>query len=297
MSLFKETFEPMLLTEEKEIFNSKDYIYEIKFDGMRALLFVSPKTFKILNRHKREITYLFPELENIKKLVTKPTIFDGEIVSFQNKVPSFQKLQKRIHLKGKEKIKSARENNPIIFICFDILFEGSDLTKKPLLKRKEILEKYQDTDEFIKTIYQQEQGKLLFQKIKELNLEGVVAKEIHSTYEKNTRSNSWIKIKNLKTDTFLIGGYEEKKSTSMFSVLLGTLKNNELIFVGKVSVPRKSGLLSILKKEKKLKKSSFKNYEEENVNFINPKYMCYVEYLEKSKDGILRHPVYKGFLE
>ena len=297
MSLFHETFGPMLLSETKEAFDRKDYLYEIKFDGMRALLFVSPKSIKILSRRQRDITYLFPELENIKKLVTKPTIFDGEIVSFHNKKPSFQKLQKRLHIKGKEKIKNASQKEPIIFICFDILFEGKDITKKPLLKRKAILEKYQDTDEFIKTFYQREKGRVLFQKIKKLNLEGIIAKEIHSIYEKNTRSNSWIKIKNRKTDTFFIGGYEEKKSTSMFSVLLGTLKNNELTFTGKVSVPRKSGLLEILKKEKKLKKSPFKNDTKEIINYINPKYICYVEYLEKSKEGILRHPVYKGFEE
>ena len=94
---------PMLLKEQYEPFDSKDYIYELKFDGNRAVIFASPNKVVIQNRHKQDISYVYPELQKIKNLVTKDTIFDGEIVMFQDGAPSFSKLQERAHLKNKAK--------------------------------------------------------------------------------------------------------------------------------------------------------------------------------------------------
>ncbi len=295
MRLFDKIVEPMLLIEKSKPFDSKDFLYEIKFDGMRALIYVSKTTFKIYNRHQKDITNLYPELKKIQEIITKPVIFDGEITCFKNGVPNFQELQKRIHLKNQNKIKNASIQNPVVFICFDILYENQNLMKKKLIERKQILKKYQDTDEFIKTSYILEKGKDFYKKIKKLNLEGIVAKRIDSLYEISNRSENWIKIKNIKVDSFVIGGYKEGKSTSMFSVCLGKIKDKKILYVGKVSIPRKSGLLELLKKEYKLQNSIFSNYTNNDWMYINPKYVCNVEYLEKSKKGILRHPVFRGF--
>ena len=87
--LFFKSFSPMLLSEISKPFTSKDYLYELKYDGIRALLFVSTDSFKIMSRNKQDITFLFPELKEIQKLVSDKVIFDGEIVSFKDGKPSF----------------------------------------------------------------------------------------------------------------------------------------------------------------------------------------------------------------
>ncbi len=294
MTLFETVFEPMLLSETKEPFNSKDYIFEIKFDGIRALIYASPTTFKIYNRHKKDITNKYPELKEIQKMVTKPTIFDGEITFFQDGLPNFQALQERAHLKNTYRIERLSKEKPIIFVAFDILYEGKDLTKYSLLKRKRVLESYSDNEVFIKPFWVDSNGISLFKKIKKLNMEGIVAKRKESIYEKNTRTENWIKIKNIQREEFIIGGFTEKKDTPFFSLLLGEYQQNKLNYVGRVSVPKKEKLYEKIKKENKRKTSPFKDYQEENIYYLSPKHICFVEFIERSKEGILRQPVYRG---
>lgn len=168
---------PMLLSEQKEIFNSKDFIYEVKYDGIRALIFVTPKKIIIQSRKKQDITHLYPELSSIKKLVKKPTIFDGEIICFENKMPSFSKLQERNHLKSTFKIKYQSKINPSLFVCFDILYDNKSLLNMNLMERKKILNRYNNSKNFYKVLYVENDGISLFKKIKKVGLEGIVAKK------------------------------------------------------------------------------------------------------------------------
>ena len=104
MSLWNKPFTPMLLKEIAKPFNSKDYLFELKYDGERALIFASPHKVIIKNRHNDDITSIFPELQTIKDIIKTKTIFDGEIVSFSKGYPSFSLLQQRAHLKNKIRI-------------------------------------------------------------------------------------------------------------------------------------------------------------------------------------------------
>ncbi len=277
---------PMLLKEIKKPFNSKNYIYELKFDGIRALIFANRKGIKIQSRNKLDITHLFPELQEIKKIVQKNTIFDGEIVSFENQKPSFNKIQERMHLKDKNKIKNYAQTNPVIFIVFDILYDNKEITSYSLSQRKKILDKYPDNEIFVKTkMY--DNGINLFKNVQKLKLEGIVAKNKNSTYHINKRTDDFIKIKNTQRDTFLIGGYEYKKN-NIISLSLGELKNKKLYFVGKISISPKNKLY-----EKILNQKITKNYFcefKENINFINPTIKCEIKYLERTKNNHLRHP-------
>ncbi len=286
-------FHPMLLKEINKPFNSKDYLFEIKYDGIRVIIFATPTKVTIQTRNKQDVTKIFPELQSIKKLVKENTIFDGEIVSFQDGLPSFSKLQERNHLKNITKIKSASKENPVVFICFDILYKSKDLTNLPLIDRKKLLNKYKDTNEFIKTTYILNDGINLFKEIKKIGLEGIVAKKITSSYLINERSDNWIKIKNLKQDIFYIGGYKPSTKTSSLSLYLGEYKNNKLYFVGKVSMSNKRKQYNILLKEKPLKTSPFIDYTD-NFIYLKTKYKCHIKYLERTKSNHLRQPIYKG---
>lgn len=202
MSLWNKDIKPMLLGEVEEVFDSKEYLYEVKYDGIRVLVFVSKDKVVVRNRYGIDITVLFPEMRVLCKMVKGNVIFDGEIIMLDNNKVSFSKLQKRIHLKNKKTIEFLSKTNPVVFMCFDVIYEDRDLTNLSLLERKKILSKYEDNDVFIKSTYVIGDGIKLFEAIKMLEMEGIVAKKIDSKYFVNERCDNWLKIKNYKSGYF-----------------------------------------------------------------------------------------------
>lgn len=292
MNIWKDReFGPMLLSEVTEAFDSNEDIFELKFDGTRALLFVSNDGVVIRNRHLQDITYLYPEFQNIKELVKGKVIFDGEIVSFSDGVPSFKKLQERAHLKDKFKIKFQSEKNPVVFIAFDILYEDKDITNLDLIERKKKLNKYKDNDYFVKNMYIENRGISFFKKVKKLGLEGIVAKKKRSKYYINKRTSEWIKIKNLIKESFYIGGYLESKKT--VSLLLGEMRDNRLFYVGRVVMSLKEPLYKSIKNSREKDRTVFEK-DIDGAKYITPKFKCFVEYMERTKTNHLRQPVFRG---
>jgi len=281
---------PMLLQEVDKPFNDKNYIYELKFDGIRAIIYVDKDEVLITNRHGVNITRLYPELQNIKKIVgNNKVIFDGEIITFDKGVPSFSKLQLRSHLKDINKINNLSKDLPVAFIAFDILYLNKDITDIKLIERKKYLKKFKDTDYFIKSkVYLD--GKKLFSKVKELNLEGIVAKEKNSLYIPSKRVHEWLKIKNFKVGNFIIHGYIKNKDK--YSLFLGEYKNNKLYYVGKVSVIEKNEILKKLLISKKIN-NKFINSNEKGI-YVEPIYKIKVHYMERTEANMLRQPFVKN---
>ena len=289
--MFKsKNLKPMLLKKVDKPFNDKNYIYELKFDGIRAILYTSKDEVVITNRHGVDITRLYPELQNIKEIVgNRKVVFDGEIVTFDKDAPSFSKLQLRSHLKDINKIKRLSFEIPVAFIAFDILYEGKGLINMTLNDRKKHLDKYRDTEYFIKSkVYND--GEKLFEKVKKLNLEGIVAKEKESLYIPGKRVYSWLKIKNFKVGNFLIHGYIKNKDK--YSLLLGEYKNNKLYYVGKVSVTSKNKTLIKVLNSKKID-NRFINYNENGI-YVEPIYKIKVHYMEITDTNMLRQPFVKN---
>lgn len=281
---------PMLLGEIEKPFDSSDYIFELKFDGIRAIVFATPNEVKIISRNKHDITHLYPELQIIKRLVKRNTIFDGEIIVMDNGVPSFRKLQERSHLKSNEKIKQQMEINPVVFVCFDLLYDNKNLIDLTLLERKKRLEKYPENECFSKSKFVLSYGNKLFKYVKDIDLEGIIAKKKDSVYEINTRSDVWLKIKNFKEEEFFIGGYIEKESNFVISLLLGEFVNNKFYYVGKVTLGKKRALYKEIKKEKVSSKSPFHNMLDDEVSYIKPTLKCKVKYIERTNSNSLRQP-------
>lgn len=284
-------WQPMLLEEKEKPIDSENYLCEIKFDGQRAIVFVDKDEVTIQNRHFRDITYLFPELQELKKISKKKVVFDGEIVSFKDGKPSFQKLQERTHLQDKDKIKIQSKENPVVFIVFDILYEDGNLITLPLIKRKGILNRYPDTEVFVKNIYMIGKGKYLFAKVKKMNLEGIVQKKIDSLYYPNERVAFWFKVKNLKEEVFVIMGYIEKEESRVVSLVLGENIKSTFHYVGRVVMSKKNILYQKLLGCQVVKKVD-KTIDIENVKLIEPKYKCLVKYSERTNNFHLRQPVF-----
>ena len=276
---------PMLLVEIPFCFENK-YLYEIKFDGIRTLIYVNKNNISIRTRNNVDVTHLFLELHGIKNIVGRDTcIFDGEIVLFDKGRPSFSSLQKRLRIKNKDRIKEVSLDNPVQFVVFDIIYRNRDLTNKTLVERKKILDKYKDTDSFVKSkVYSD--GEKLFTFVKKLELEGIVAKEKDSLYYVNKRSNVWIKLKNYQTDEFYIGGYVKNRTS--YSLLLGEKKKNKLYYVGKIKVTNNKDITKKVLAKKKIN-NPFDNYESYGI-FIEPNIKIIINYLEKTKSNMLRHP-------
>lgn len=285
----KMNIRPMLLKEVDKPFDDDNFIYELKFDGIRALIYVSDDEINIISRNGINITKLYPELEEIKSLVGHhKVIFDGEIVTMVEGKASFRKLQERSHLKDLNKIKLKSKEIPITFVVFDILYLDKEIIDLGLMKRKELLNKYPDTFYFVKSKYFYK-GTLLFKKVKKLGLEGIVAKEKNSKYIPNKRVDTWIKIKNFKKEEFLVLGYIF--NNEKYSLYLGEYKNKELIFIGKVSIGKNNFLMKDILKVKK-KKNKVLNINED-ITYIEPKKKILVHYMERTKDGRLRQPFIK----
>lgn len=291
MNVFKDkNIKPMLLHEENKPFDNEDYLFEMKFDGIRALIYVSPEEIVIKNRKGFVVNDTFPELLEIQKYIKKECIFDGEIVLMQDNKPSFSKLQERALLKNKKRIEYFKDNFPVTFVCFDILYENKDLMQLPLIKRKEILSKYDDNDLFVKSRVVDTKGKDLFKFIKKNDLEGIVAKLKTSEYVPGIRTKDWIKIKNVHMEDFYICGY--KDGDDVISVLLGEKVGKKYRFVSKVVVGKKRKDYELI-----MSCSESKNYLDvdfDEYKFIKPKYKCTIEFLERTNSNCLRHPVFRG---
>lgn len=288
MSLWNKDIKPMLLGEVREVFDSKEYLYEVKYDGIRVLVFVSKDKVVIRSRYGIDITGLFPEMGVLCKMVKGNVIFDGEIIMLDNNKVSFSKLQKRIHLKNKKTIEFLSKTNPVVFICFDVIYEGKDLINLSLLERKEVLSNYKDNDVFIKSTYVIGDGTKLFNAIKKLDMEGIVAKKINSKYLVNERSDNWLKIKNYKSGDFIILGYINKEESHVISLVLGEHLNKKIVYVGKVILGKKRNLADKILKMKKSK--AVVKIKDKDVIYIKPEIKCLIKYLERTENGLLRQP-------
>lgn len=281
---------PMLLAEIFKPFSNKGYIFEIKYDGIRALIYINNKEIIIKSRNNTILNDLYPELLDIKDICKDECIFDGEIVLFDNGKPSFSKLQERNRLKSKNKINAMIKNNPVTFVCFDILYKNKDLTNKNLIERKVVLNNFKDNKIFQKTKYFEEYGKDLFNLVKKEDLEGIIAKLKTSKYFYNIRCKEWIKIKNFKKDKFYVCGYIEEKDKYIIVLILGELRNNKYYYVGKVILGKKDILYNTITKTKKLKTSNLEDYNKKEVTYITPKNIIEINYIERTKNNLLRQP-------
>ena len=241
MSLWNKDIKPMLLGEVDEVFDSKEYLYEVKYDGIRVLVFVSKDKIVIRSRYGIDITGLFPEMKVLCKMVKDDVIFDGEIIMLDNNKVSFSKLQKRIHLKNKKTIEFLSKTNPVIFNA-----------------------------------------------IKKLDMEGIVAKKINSKYLVNERSDNWLKIKNYKSGDFIIIGYINKEESHVISLVLGEYLNKKIVYVGKVVLGKKRSLADKILKMKKSK--GVVEIKDKDAIYIKPEIKCFVKYLERTDNGLLRQP-------
>jgi len=296
-------------------FRRKSYIWEAKFDGTRAIVYKQGDTIRILNRRARWIEYRYPEFtEGLPKLIrAKSCILDGEIIITDEKGrPDFHLLQKREQLGRKLEIELRSKEMPATLVVFDILeLEGKNLKNKPLSERKALLDKVVRENSILAKSIWTRNGTKLFREVKKLKLEGVMGKDLNSPYLIGKRTESWIKIKFLKTVDCVIVGWKEGSGwrEPYFASLALALydKRGKLQHVGHVGTGWDEDFLKFW--TPKLKKIEVKTppvKEAERVvkhrgrgkvapkHWCKPLYVCEVEFLEVTPvNHELRAPAFK----
>ena len=221
---------PMLIKDEVEPFDDPDYIYEVKFDGIRCIAYIDPENEEIELHNKKNmlVNIHFPELLDIYKNVKERCILDGEIFIMREGRPNFSDVQRRILTTNIDKIKQQAKRYPATFIAYDIIYsQGKNIENLPLLERKEKLNEVieQENDRLSCSRYLRGKGIRLHKKTEEQNLEGIVAKHVNSKYYQDEKTKGWLKIKNMQDDDFVICGYTVKGQIR--TIFLGQYTNDE----------------------------------------------------------------------
>ncbi|WP_273323712.1 non-homologous end-joining DNA ligase [Vallitalea guaymasensis] len=297
MELIK-PMEPILSTE---IIEDKDFIHQIKWDGIRGITYIDNDTHKVFTKNGNERTDYYPELNEINHLFNgRSGIIDGEIIVLDDNLrPTFNYILNRERVRNQAKIKYYANKYPIKYIAFDILFlDGKDLRSHPLEDRIEILHRTLNKSGIITITDSFDDGKKLYELMEEKNYEGIVSKNINSKYIAGKKHDMWYKTKIFKKMLTAIGGIQLGNG-KIKSLLLGIYSEGNLIYIGNASIGLKESDYNLLKEYMSvisMDESPFANINKaRNVIWIKPILTCWVSFLEWTNTNSLRHPKIIGF--
>ncbi len=307
---FIEPMKAKLISEPPKV---GDWQYEIKFDGFRALALKGSNEVRLLSRNNKDLGSKFPAvLEAVSALRVQECIIDGEIVALDPQGrSSFQLLQQ---------FEMGKKKPPLFYYVFDILrLNGKDLRARSLAERKSILESVlPERDNLIRySATLGEDVNSLIEEVRKVGLEGLIGKKKNSIYEAGARSGKWIKLKLLREQEFVIGGYTDPEGSRKYfgSLIIGVYQNKELIFCGKVGTGFSEIVLRNLhtRMEKIASDScpfadlprprgnkwgqAITASEMKHCHWVQPKIVCQVKFGEWTQDNHLRQPVYLGLRE
>src|SRR6267378_1926540 len=297
--------EPMLATLADHPFSDPNWLFEIKWDGIRALARIENGALALRSRTGVDIAKRYPELASLPNaLAARKAILDGEIVALDAQGRSnFERLQERMHVRAPSE--SLVTQIRVVYFAFDVLYcDGYDLREAPLLERKQLLQRLLYTSErFRYADHQLEHGKELFTLAEQNGLEGIVAKRADSPYVSD-RSPYWVKLKITSTVDAVVGGWTEARTSALpfGSLLLGLYQGKRLRFIGHVGTGFDGGKLKDLSsrlKELATPASPFDNVPEANEkpSWVSPALVARVKFSGWTQEHALRHPVFLALRE
>jgi len=221
------SIEPMMASLHGKPFSGQKWLFEVKWDGVRAICFLTPNKVRLMTRRGNDCTATYPELMAIRRQIhAQECIVDGEIVAYDDKgIPNFHLLQQRMNLQREADIQHAQQEVPVGMQLFDLLYlEGRDLRKLPLVQRKALLKRIVEPKGFVLySEHVENEGEAFYKAVVAQGLEGVVAKEKDSPYMAGKRTRHWLKLKVVKEMDCVIGGWTEGNGARkpLGSVVLG----------------------------------------------------------------------------
>jgi bifunctional non-homologous end joining protein LigD len=301
---------PMLARSGEMPAEQERWAYEIKWDGVRALAYSTPGELRLESRNLNDITDKYPEIAGAgRALGSHSAVLDGEIVAFDGDGhPSFSMLQQRMQLSSRAQARRQMKATPVSYMIFDLLWlDGHSLMGLPYHRRRERLsalalagESWQTPEHVVG------HGAALLQASAEQGLEGIVAKRLDSTYEPGLRSRSWVKLKTAARQEFVVAGWmpgQGKRRERIGALLLGVHEpDGGLRYVGRVgsgfSETELDRLASLLGPcERSSSPFTAGGPLPRGAVFCEPRLVAEVAFGEWTREGNLRHPVYKGLRE
>jgi bifunctional non-homologous end joining protein LigD len=302
---------PMLATSVDEPFDGPDWLFEIKWDGYRAIAFIENGKLRLVSRNQNELTERFPELKDLPKSIhAKTAILDGEVVALDEQGrASFSLMQQRTGFRPGGRRAAEKADVPVLYYAFDLLYlDGYDLRKLLLEERKKKLASLLVTGDSVRySDHYEKQGKALFEMARAKGLEGILAKKRDSIYQER-RSSEWLKIKIRHRLEGVIGGYTEPEGSRAHfgSIVLGLYdKQARLIHVGQAGsgFDEKSleEVWKLLKKRETRKNPFYGEVEAlRKVYWVEPELVAEIEFAEwtggtsAGSGPKLRAPVFLG---
>jgi len=304
---------PMLASVTEKTFDNPDWLFEIKWDGYRAVSFIADGTVRLVSRNQNDLTPRYPELRELPKFVkAQNAILDGEVVVLDEQGrSSFSLMQQRTGIRAHGRRVAPQQHLPILYYVFDLIYlDGYDLRRVNLEDRKRVLKQILNSSDIVRYSdhYPGEQGTALFEVAKQKGLEGILAKKRNSCYEER-RTSEWLKIKITRTIDCVIGGYTDPEGTRQFfgSLVLGLYNDRKgLIHVGQAGTGFTHATLKqiygVLKKIESNKNPFTGPVDAKKVHWLKPLRVAEVKFTEwtheTAEGGLkLRAPVFLGLRE
>ena len=298
----KRRYTPMLATPEERVPSGEGWLFEVKWDGYRALAYLRGGEATLVSRNGNDLTERFRGIANAisRSMKTPDAVLDGEVCALdEDGRPSFSAMQQ------------GKAGTPIVYEVFDVLeVEGEPLVDLPLRERRERLTKLLDRRNAIVRMSETfEDGDALYEAAVKQRLEGIVAKRADAPYRQGRRTRDWLKIKTHGRQEFVIVGYTKgqgRRSGRFGSLVLGVWRGRELVYVGNVGtgftdkaiddllaklrpLAQKESPFAVVPKMPKVRKA--------DVVWVRPELVCEVEFVEWTHDGRLRAPSFQGLRE
>jgi bifunctional non-homologous end joining protein LigD len=283
-----------------------NWAYEIKWDGVRAIGYAEGGRLRLVSRNGNAITARYPELRELgRALGTHQAVLDGEVVAFDsNGRPSFQRLQRRMHLTSEGQVRRLSQSEPVVYMIFDLLWlDGHSLMALPYDDRRAKLAELELAGPTWQApAHHVGDGAALLAASKAQGLEGIVAKRLDCPYTPGRRSQGWVKVKNVRNTDVVIGGWvggDGGRTGKIGALVVGfSTEDGELRYGGKVGtgfneaeLKRLQGILDPLARET----TPFTGTQpQKGTHFVEPTLVASVDYGDITQAGTLRHPVYKG---
>lgn len=304
-----EDFSPMMATAGTTAdLQGSDWEFELKWDGVRALIVADEEKVRIISRNGNDVTATYPELTDRTCWPDGAFVADGEIFAVgPSGRPDFGVLQGRMKLTRPGDVAKARTAIPVRLMLFDLLADGGgDLRRLPFAKRRQRLEAFYRPSECPVELSPilDEKVEHILESAQELGLEGVMAKRTDSRYVSGQRTRTWIKIKLEQTQEVVVGGWRPGRGgrqSSVGSLLVGIPEGNKLRYVGRVGSGFSGRELEELRQKLDglaRKTSPFNDVPREDASdahWVRPKLVGEVSFGEWTGAGKLRHPVWRGW--
>ncbi len=298
---------PMLAGAGELPHDQSQWSFEVKWDGVRAIAYIKPGRLRLESRNLNEITDAYPEVRGIlRDLGMRDVAFDGEIVAFDDAGrPSFERLQKRMHVTSPSSIRRLSKSTPVVYAIFDLLYlDGHSLMGLPYQERRARLDELGlGGPAWRVPAAHAGRGQALLEATEAQGLEGIVAKRLNSRYEPGRRTGAWVKIKHTRRQELVIAGWlpgEGRRTDRIGALLMGVYdEHGKLRYAGRVGTGFTDRTLDELRARLAPLVRDDSPFEiaprlPRNAVYVTPELVAEIEFREWTGEGVMRAPSFKG---